>query len=66
MDSSMTALASVDLRPGDMAVLSGGAVYIYGPTTPMHRSDPGEHWSDCAANSEPAFLAGPCNCGGLS
>lgn len=24
---------------------------------------PGEHWSDCAVHSEPAFPAGRCNCG---
>lgn len=23
------------------------------------------HWSDCAVNNEPAYPAGPCNCGGL-
>jgi hypothetical protein len=28
------------------------------------QSDAG-HWSDCAVNSEPAYPAGPCDCGGL-
>lgn len=23
------------------------------------------HWSDCAVHSEPAFPAGPCDCGGF-
>lgn len=23
------------------------------------------HWSDCATNNEPAYPAGPCDCGGL-
>jgi hypothetical protein len=24
------------------------------------------HWSDCATNNEPAYPAGPCDCGGYS
>lgn len=24
-----------------------------------------EHWSDCAVHSEPAYPAGPCDCGGF-
>ncbi len=24
------------------------------------------HWSDCAVHNEPAYPAGPCNCGGLA
>ncbi len=25
-----------------------------------------EHWSDCAVHNEPAYPAGPCDCGGLT
>lgn len=25
-----------------------------------------KHWSDCALHREPAYPAGPCNCGGIT
>ena len=25
-----------------------------------------EHWSDCAVHNEPAYMAGPCDCGGIT
>lgn len=29
-------------------------------------SQPRRHWSDCATHNEPAYPAGPCNCGALA
>jgi hypothetical protein len=62
--AGMKALAQVDLGPGDMAMLSGGALYVYGPLE-AHRCDPDgcDHASDCAVHNEPAYRAGPCDCG---
>lgn len=61
-DRAMGALAAVELDHGDMAMLSGGALYIYGPE---HRcgSDGCDHASGCALHNEPAERAGPCDCG---
>lgn len=25
-----------------------------------------EHWSDCAVHNEPAYMASPCDCGGVT
>lgn len=65
MEVGMKALSEVDLDPGDMAVLSGGAIFIYGPEEPAHRCgrESCEHASDCAVHNEPALPAGPCDCG---
>lgn len=62
MESGMKALAQVDLGPGEAAMLSGGALYIYGA---KHVCDPDgcDHASDCALHNEPASPAGPCDCG---
>jgi hypothetical protein len=65
MESGMTALAKVELGPGDFAMLSGGAIYVYGPEESEHRCGPEgcEHASDCAVHNGPAYPAGPCDCG---
>lgn len=31
----------------------------------LKQAEQGKHWSDCAVNSEPAYPAGKCDCGGF-
>lgn len=32
----------------------------------LKQAEQGRHWSDCAVNSEPAYPAGECDCGGFT
>lgn len=32
----------------------------------LKQAEQGRHWSDCAVNSEPAYPAGECDCGGYA
>jgi len=48
-------------RPLSEVMIGGDLNSI--PTTAAGKVLTGAHWSDCAVHNEPAFPAGPCNCG---
>lgn len=38
---------------------------VVDPVTGKLTTEPVKHWSDCAVHSEPAYPAGPCDCGAV-